>query len=209
MIPELLESLAYLVKSVHKHKIGSIIVICSAIMSLIVYVAVFKEQELSKVTITNSIAIPVPIANTVDEVLARVADESEADLVAIGVYQYDTIYEEQYVTILRQLTQSSTYPIPNSKFYLSQNDLYTRFLAHKRNRVFIRSFEQTGSKIALSCPLFDNKQVLAGYLTIEYVSTPLNRPIDEIKLLCFKSVKPLEKALHQYFKETRSSVNDS
>jgi hypothetical protein len=196
---ELLNSIKSLIETIHNHKWGTVAAVLIAFSTVTTYVLLIRPPVLSEKTNTNTIPLPVKLAQEIDRTLTTLLEKTEADLVAIGVYRLDPSYEERYITFLRQMTNGHTYPIPNTKYFLAQDNLYDRYLQHKKGQYVIRSFAATHSVLAFSCPIFkatDNE--LIGYLSIEYTSRDRVQSEESLKTICYKTTHILGKLLANY-----------
>lgn len=196
---KIIHAIANLIEKLDKFRSGAYILLVLLFFGfggVIVYNTNFK---LSTPDNTNSIAIPSRLANDLDNYLSHIQNETEADIVGIALYKFDEKYEELYITFVRQSTNPGVYPIPNTKYFLTSNNLYSRYLIHKKGKCFSRSFEQTNSRLAISCPFFDKNKELAGYVTVEYVNDTPPKTAKELEILVSTYTDNIEKILDKNF----------
>jgi hypothetical protein len=193
---EFLQNLRNLIETINRHRWATVAATVIAAVTATTYFIYIKPPLLSQITNTNSIPLPVELAEDLDKILESLLERTQADIVAIAVYRTDPLYEEKYVTFLRQLTNGHTYPIPNTKYFLALDDLYDRYLVHKRGESVVRSFAATNIAYAFSCPFFNvysNK--LLGYVSVEYTSTARVLKEKELRSYCYKSASAVTKTL--------------
>ncbi len=198
MVDKIIHAIANLTEKLEEFKIGAAILLLMATLGVVGVVIYNTEFRLSAPDNTNTVALPSTLASDLDEYLSHLQDETHANIVAVGLYLTDDKYEELYITFIRQRTSPGIYPIPNTKYFLSTNNLYKRYLIHKKGECFTRSFEQTNSKMAVSCPLFNSKRELSGYLTVEYVVDNPPKSSKELEIQVLGYTPKVEKILSKW-----------
>ena len=196
---EIINSIKDLIHTISRNKWVTAISYSVIFCSFLLYLTLTKPDLISKVTNTNVVSIPLKVSEPLDKLLFKLLDTTDASIVAVALYKMDKDYEERYITFLRQQTNGFTYPIPNSKYFLGVDDLYTRYLEHKRGNHFIRSFTTSNSLYALSCPFFNSKtNNLIGYVTIEYAETKPKIAEKKLINLCFQTASVVSDILSPY-----------
>ena len=136
-------------------------------MLLTTYISVKLDklpEETAKVEAVKSSEVEATIRTNLRELL-RI---TTTDRALVALYRTDKD-DEVVFSYVSQVYRRGVVPVPDHDYHLYFNNFEAMYLKHLSGDCVSRSYPETNTKLAVSCPILDNSNRLLGFLEVNSI----------------------------------------